>query len=64
MAEKKTGLAVIPTKMQLISNEYSDRLKDQMFKESIKVDPLTCVYRHWASTRYSVEGIPTAHLFD
>lgn len=64
MADKKLELVVFPVNVTQFPNEYTDRLKYKMFKESIKVDPMTCVFRHWASTRYSLDGVPTAHLFD
>lgn len=62
--DKKMELVVLPVEVQIFSNEYSERLKNEMYKESIKVDPLTCVYRRWASTRYTLDGMPTAHMFD
>lgn len=62
--DKKVELVVLPVKVQLFPNEYSERLNNEMYKESIEVDPLTCVYRQWASTRYTLDGMPTAQMFD
>ncbi len=63
MEEKKLELEVFPVKFKTYPNEYTEKLKTGMFKESIKINPLTCVYRQWESTRYSLDSIPTAHIY-
>ncbi|MBU2513045.1 hypothetical protein KJ966_17025 [bacterium] len=64
MEEKKMVVIVFPVKIKTYPNEYSEKLRTGMFTESISIDPLTCVYRRWESTRYSMDGTPTAHMFD
>lgn len=45
-------------------NEYSEKFKVGMFEEQVKVNPLSGVYRKWESTRYSLDSMPTAHIYE
>lgn len=63
MEDKKIKLVIFPVKITTYPNEYTERLKTEMFKEAIKIDPMTCVYRHWESTRYILDSVPTANIF-
>ncbi len=64
MEEKKLELVIFPVNLTTYPNEYTEKFKTGMFKESIKIDPMTCVYRRWESTCYAMDSIPTAHMFD
>ncbi len=65
MEEKKNQIVVFAIDIQEYPNEYSEKFKTiGMYKESIKIDPLTCVYRRWESTQYSLDSMPTAHIFE
>ncbi len=64
MTEKRHQIIVLPVEIKTYPNEYSEKFKAGMFVESIKIDPLTCVYRHWESTRYEMDSMPTAHIFE
>ena len=65
MEDKKNPITVFEIEVKEYPNEYSDRFKmDGMYKEIIKIDPLACVYRKWASTQYSLDSMPTAHIFE
>ncbi len=64
MAEETNQIIVLPVEIKSYSNEYSEKFKTGMFVETIKVDPLTCVYRRWDSTRYEIDSMPTAHIFE
>jgi hypothetical protein len=64
MENKKNKIAVFETKITTYPNQYSDKFKKGMFKECIKVDSLTGVYRKWESTLYTMESMPTAHIFE
>ncbi len=63
METKSNQLTVFNMKLITYPNEYSEKFKTGMFKEAIKVDPLTGVYRKWESTRYSLDGMPTAQIY-
>ncbi len=64
MEEKKLQIIVFPVKINTYPNEYTEKLKTGMFTESVKVDPLTCVYRQWESTRYTNDSTPTARMHE
>ena len=65
MEGKKNQIVVFAIDVIEYSNEYSEKVKsDGMYKETIKIDPLTCVYRKWESTQYSLDSMPTAHIFE
>ncbi len=52
---------VHPVKVNVYSNEYSKKLEANRFKETVRINPLTCVYKKWDSTRYALPSMPTAH---
>ena len=64
MEGQNNQLVVFTMKVKMYPNEYSEKFKSGMFRECIKIDPLTCVYRHWDTTRYSLESMPTAHVIE
>ena len=60
--EKNLTLAIFPVVMEPYDNEYTEKLKTGMFKESIRINVLTCVYRRWESTQISGESMPMSHF--
>lgn len=63
MEEKKNEIVVFTMDVNHFPNEYTERL-NRISTECIKVDPFTCVYRKWEGTRYSMDSMPTAHIFE
>jgi hypothetical protein len=65
LEESKNRIVVFKINITEYPNEYSEKfIAGGMYKESIKIDPLTCVYRKWESTQYSLDSMPTAHIFE
>jgi hypothetical protein len=64
METKTNQLMVFKMDVKTYPNEYSEKFEHGMFKESIKVNPLTCVFRKWESTRYSLDSMPTASIYE
>ena len=64
METKDTQVVVFSMNVKPYSNEYSEKFKKGMFKECVKIDRFTGVYRKWISTCYSLDSMPTAQLFD
>ena len=50
---------ISPVEIKEIPNEYSDKMKTEMFKEAIKINHLTCVYKRWESTQYTLNSMPS-----
>lgn len=64
METKSAQLTVFNMEVKSYPNEYSEKFKAGMFEEQVKVNPLTGVYRKWESTRYSLDSMPTAHIYE
>ncbi len=60
--EKNITLTIFPVEMKLYVSEYAEKLKTGMFKESIRINNSTCVYRRWESTQISCESMPMARF--
>ncbi len=60
--EKSLTLAIFPVEIKPIENEYSEKFKTGMFKETIRFSTATCVYRRWESTQYTVDTLPMANF--
>lgn len=54
----KLEIFVLPIEIKEIPNEYSSKMKAEMYKETIRIDILTCVYRKWESTQYTLNSMP------
>ncbi len=57
------SIYVHPIEVTVYTNEYTQKLKNKLPKDSINIDPLTCVYKKWETTNYALPGMPTAHGF-
>lgn len=64
MPEDTNQIIVLPVEIKSYPNEYSEKFKSGMFVETIMVDSETCVYRRWETTRYEMDSMPTAHIFE
>ncbi len=64
METKSTQLMVFNMEVKSYPNEYSEKFKEGMFEEQVKVNPISGVYRKWESTRYSLDSMPTAHIYE
>lgn len=61
--EKRLEIVVFSPDLKEYVNEYSRKFKTEMYVEKINVNPLTCVYNQWKSTRYKMDSMPTARIF-
>ena len=57
--EGNLEIFVLPVELKDIPNEYSGKMKTEMFKEIIRINYLTCVYRKWESTQYTLNSMPS-----
>lgn len=64
MENTNNKLVVFESTIKTYPNPYADKFKTGMFKECIKVDPMTGVYRKWETTLYTMDSMPTAHIFE
>jgi hypothetical protein len=55
------SIYVHPIKVTVYRNEYTKKLENKPLKDSINIDPLTCVYKKWETTCYELPSMPTAH---
>lgn len=56
--EKQLSVKVYPVDIVTISNDYYVAFQKGMFKETIRINPESCVYRKWETTQYTLESAP------
>jgi|APSaa5957512622_1039677.scaffolds.fasta_scaffold54264_2 hypothetical protein len=57
--EGNLEIFVNPVELKEIPNDYYGKMKTEMFKETIRINFLTCVYRKWESTQYTLNTMPS-----
>ena len=45
------SIFVNPSHPVIYQNEYKAQFESNRFSEKVRIDPMTCVYRNWPSTR-------------
>ena len=55
------SIYVHPVKVTVYTNEYTKKLDEAPPKETVRINPSTCVYKKWDTTRYEMPSMPTAH---
>lgn len=46
------NITVAPSDAAPYSNEYRQKMADDFFVETIRIDPQSCVFSRWATTQY------------
>lgn len=58
--DHRLTLKIVPASVPEYSNAYTEKLKTEMFKETIRIQGESGVWWHWPSTRYRLESMPMA----
>jgi len=48
VAQITIAITVFPAEIPYYKNEYNERFLTDMFVETIRIDPILCVYRKWS----------------